>query len=166
MKKSAIFFFLFSAVCMFAACNNGTKESKKTEMLDDAFFNAAELASGEICDCESPSECMNAVIDQFEDYRSSKAFRDEVIKRVLECQEAKRKQQDYEKHFDEAVEAVAKDLCGKGKTSDEDFYESAERLYPNYGYKDDPHFKQEAIEKAKNCKAAAKAPKATDLPIW
>ena len=97
--------------------------------MDEAFYNAAEMASEEICDCESPSECMANVIERFTDYKDSKEFRDEVLRRVMECRKQKDAQRKYDEHFDEAVDAVAKDLCKKG-APEKNFYETTAELYP------------------------------------
>lgn len=118
--------------------------------MDDAFYNAVALASSEICDCEHPSECMSIVIERFTDYKGFKDFRDEVIKQVLECQEAKKVRAEYEAHFDEAVKAVADELCKKGNPA-KNFYETTAGLYPDYDYQEDTHFRQEDIKRAQSC---------------
>ncbi|MCR4828488.1 MAG: hypothetical protein K5864_03395 [Bacteroidales bacterium] len=118
--------------------------------MDEAFYNAAEMASEEICDCESPSMCMETIIERFTDYKDSKEFRDEVLRRVMECRK-------YKEHFAEAVDVVAKELCDEGNPT-EKLDEITEELYPKYGYQDDPKFRQKAIDKAQEC-LNKKAPK-------
>lgn len=134
--------------CTFAACHVPGKKQKV--VMDEAFYNAAEMASEEICDCESPSMCMETIIERFTDYKDSKEFRDEVTRRVVECRKQKDAQRKYEEYFDAAVDAVAKDLCKKG-APEKNFYETTAELYPEYGYQDDPNFRKAAIEKAQSC---------------
>lgn len=151
-------------VCAFAACHVPGKKQKV--VMDEAFYNAAEMASEEICDCESPSECMANVIERFTDYKDSKEFRDEVTKRVNECLDQKAFQQEYEEHFDEAVEIVANELCYKGGNPRDKFNETTAELYPKYakyGYQDDPKFKQDAIKRAEKC-IRDNAPKVKRVP--
>jgi hypothetical protein len=93
---------------------------------------------------------MSIVIERFTDYKGIKDFRDEVIKQVLECQEAKKVRAEYEAHFDEAVKAVADELCKKSNPA-KNFYETTAGLYPDYGYQEDTHFRQEAIKRAQSC---------------
>ncbi len=69
---------------------------------------------------------MSIVIERFTDYKGIKDFRDEVIKQVLECQEAKKVRAEYEAHFDEAVKAVADELCKKDNRA-KNFYAKSEK---------------------------------------